>query len=130
MNNLSVKKLFAALMLILFTVSVCNAQTFERSPAPRQNKSIANKGPKKQKVVKVKGPKAAQKAQRKQAAKDRKLKNDYKKFVKNNQKRSIQIQTPEVQDRMKQNIKDANSNYKSKRKSSVTRTKTAAQKYR
>jgi len=130
MNNLSVKKLFAALMLILFTVSVCNAQTFERSPAPRQNKSIANKGPKKQKVVKVKGPKAAQKAQRKQAAKDRKLKNDYKKFVKNNQKRSIQIQTPEVQDRMKQNKKDIAARDKAKKKNNKSKTKRGAKKYK
>lgn len=130
MNSLSVRKLLVALLLVFFAASVCDAQTFERSPAPRQNKNIAHKGPLKQKQVKVKGPRAAQRAQKKQSAKDKKLDNDYKKFVRNNQKRSIQIQTPEVQTRMKQNIKDANSNYKSKKKSSASRTKTGSKKYR
>jgi hypothetical protein len=130
MNSLSFKKLLVALMLIFFTVSVCDAQTFERRAAPRQNKSIAHKGPLKQNAVKAKGPRAAQKVQKKQAAKDKKADNDYKKFVKNNQKRSIQIQTPEVQVRMKQNIQDANSNYKLKKKSSISRTKTGGRKYR
>jgi len=130
MNSLSVRKLLVALLLVSLTVSVCEAQTFERTPAPKQNRSIAHKGPLKQKEVKVKGPKAAQKAQKKQAAKDKKLDNDYKKFVKNNKKRSIQIQTPEVQERMKQNVKDANANYKSKKKGSAARTKTGSRKYR
>jgi len=130
MNSLSVKKILVALALVFFTVSVCDAQTFDRSPAPKQNRNIAHKGPIKQKEVKVKGPKAAQRAQKKQEAKDKKLKDDYKKFVKNNQKRSIQIQTPEVQERMKQNIKDANASYKSKKKSSASRTKTGGRKYK
>jgi poly-D-alanine transfer protein DltD len=74
-------------------------------------------------------PKAAKKARLKQAAKDKKLKKDYEKFVKNNQKRSIEIQTPEVQARMKQNQKDANSQYKAKKKNNSTRTRKAGRKY-
>jgi HD superfamily phosphohydrolase len=76
-----------------------------------------------------KEPKAAKKARLKQAAKDKKLKKDYEKFVKNNQKRSIEIQTPEVQARMKQNQKDANSQYKAKKKNNSTRTRKAGRKY-
>jgi len=75
-------------------------------------------------------PRAARKARLKQEAKDRQLKKDYEKFVKNNQKRSIEIQSPEVQERMKQNVKDANSKYKAKKKSNKSTTKRAARKYR
>ena len=74
-------------------------------------------------------PKAAKKARKKQEAKDKKLKKDYKDFVKNNQKRSIEIQTPVVQERMKQNVKDADSKYKSKKKNNASRTKKAGRKY-
>ena len=130
MNILKVKKLFLAALIILLNAAICEAQTFDRSPAPKQNKSIAGKGPLKQKTVKVKGPKAAEKAKKEQAAKKKKQDKDYDKFVRNNQKRSIEIQTPEVKERMKQNIKNANSNYKAKQKSSASRTKTGGRKYK
>jgi hypothetical protein len=75
-------------------------------------------------------PKAARKARIKQQKKDRQLKKDYEKFVENNQKRSIEIQTPKVQERMRQNLKNSNANYKAKKKSNAARTKKAGRKYR
>ncbi|MCU0473806.1 MAG: hypothetical protein MUC93_10645 [Bacteroidales bacterium] len=129
MNNLSGKKRLIFIMIFSFALVVCEAQTFERYGAPKQGRSAVKKGPLKSRVVNIKGPKSIEKAKKKQEANDRKLRNDYKKFVKSNQKRSIQIQTPEIQKRMKQNIKNANSSYKAKKKNSAIRTKEAGRKY-
>lgn len=74
-------------------------------------------------------PKAAKKARKKQEAKKKQQKKDYADFVKANQKRSVEIQTPEVQERMKQNLKDADSKYKNKKKVNTSRTKKAGKKY-
>jgi transcriptional regulator of nitric oxide reductase len=75
-------------------------------------------------------PRAVVRAKKKQEAKDRQLKKDYEKFVKDNKKRSFEIQTPEVQERMKQNQKDADAKYKAKKKANTAKTKRAAKKYK
>jgi hypothetical protein len=84
----------------------------------------------KQKKDRYYGPKSVKRTQKKQAANDRKLRKDYEGFVKSNQKRSIEIQTPEVKERMKQNIKNADASYKAKKKHNSYRTKQAGKKYR
>jgi len=129
MNNLSGKKLLILIIFFSFALVVCEAQTFERYGAPKQGRSAVKKGPVKSKEVKIPVLKSIEKARKKQEANDKKLKNDYRKFVKWNKKRSIQIQTPEVQKRMKQNIKNANSSYRTKKKNSAVRTKKAGRKY-
>ena len=60
----------------------------------------------KKKQVKVKEPRSVTKAKKKQEANERKLKKDYAASIKRSQKRTIEIQTPEVQARMKQNQND------------------------
>jgi transcriptional regulator of nitric oxide reductase len=117
-------------MLIFLISTTAEAQSKKRSSVPVQGRSAVDRAPKKSKKVKVNGPVSAKKAKKKQKANDKKLRNDYGKFVKENQKRSIQIQTPEVQNRMKQNIKNADSNYKAKKKNSAARTKKARRKYK
>lgn len=117
-------------VILSCSIAVCEAQSFDRPPAPRQNKRISARGPLKTKTVKVKGPKAAERAKKEQDAKDKKRKKDYEKYVSENQKRSIAIQTPEVQARMKNNIKDADTRYRAKKKRSTATTRRAANKYR
>lgn len=117
-------------MIFSLTSVLSEAQKSQRTPVPVQGRSAADRAPKKSKKVKLNGPVSAAKAKKMQEAKDKKLKKDYGKFVKGNQKRSIQIQTPEVQDRMKQNIKNANSNSKARKKNSAARTKKAGRKYK
>jgi hypothetical protein len=129
MKKLSFVKLLVFSLVLALSASVCEAQTFDRPPAPKQQKSASRK-PLKQKKTKVKGPKAAMKAQKAADKKEKKQDKDYAKFLKYNQKRSIEIQTPEVKARMKQNIKDANASYKAKKKSNSTRTRKAGKKYR
>jgi biopolymer transport protein ExbD len=130
MNNLSLKKLIIPVLIFSLAIPVCQAQSVNRPPVPKQQKSSANLGPKRQKRVKVQSPKSAGKSKKEQEVKKKKLKKDFSKYVKENQKRSIEIQTPEVKARMKQNIKDADTNYKVKHKNSAARTRRAARKYR
>jgi hypothetical protein len=130
MNNLPFKRLIISLLVLALAIPVCQAQSFSRPSAPRQLKS-SSKGPlKHKKTAKVKGPRAVEKSKKAQEAKQGKLKKDYGKYVKENQKRSIEIQSPEVKERMKQNIKNADASYKTKHKNSANRTRRAGKKYK
>ena len=82
------------------------------------------------KKAKLKRPVSAEKAQKKAEAKDKARRKDSAKYIEENRKRSIEIQTPEVQERMKQNVKDANARYKAKKKTTSSRTRKAGRKYR
>jgi long-subunit fatty acid transport protein len=81
------------------------------------------------KEAKVKEPRSVLKAKKQQEANDKKLKKDYEKSIRQSQKRTIDIQTPEVQARMKQNKKDSAVRDKAKKKKVKTGTKKAAKKY-
>lgn len=129
MNKMSLRKLFLFSLLILLPVSFCEAQTFDRPAAPKQQNSVSKK-PMKQKKDKVKGPKSVKKIQKKQDAKEKKQDKDYEKFVKYNKKRSYEIQTADVKERMKQNAKDSKARDKAKKKNNSTRTKQAGRKYK
>jgi hypothetical protein len=128
MNKLSFNKFLILSLIFSFTLAVCEAQSFDRSKAPRQQHH--HKGPLKSKTAKVKGTKSVEKAKKKQAAKDKKHDKDYEKFVRENKKHSLEIQTTKVKNRMKQNNKDANSSYKAKKKRNTAGTKTGRKKYR
>jgi hypothetical protein len=78
---------------------------------------------------KVKEPRKVIRAKRKQEANDRKLKREYADLNKKSQKRSIDIQTPEVQARMKQNRKDSAAKDKAKKKNIRRTTRSAGKKY-
>lgn len=84
----------------------------------------------KNRKTKIKKPMSVKKAQRLQAKKEKNLKRDYEKSIKENRKRSLEIQTPEVRERMKQNLKNANTRNKDKRKTNTSRTKKAKRKYK
>ena len=129
MNSLSIKKFLIFSLFFSLSVSVCQAQSFDRPPAHRlQNHS--RKGALRSKTIKVREPKAVEKAKNKAEAKEKKDKKAYAKSVKENQKHSIEIQTPEVKERMKQNIKNSNASYKAKKKNNLSRSKKSGRKYR
>jgi len=129
MNGLSLKKLLV-LSLIVFLTATGGAIQAYGGTGNREPQKSASKNPDRQKKGKIKRPGSAKKAQKKQAANDRKLKKDYEEFVKENRKRSVEIQTPEVRERMKQNVKNANASYKVKKKTNASRTRKAGRKYR
>lgn len=129
MNCISVRKILVFSLILVFSAAVSEAQSFDRPSSPKQHKSVSKKpaGKKKDKIF---GSRSVKRIQKKQDAKDKKLKKDYEDFVKANKKRSIEIQTPAVKERMKQNVKDADSKYKAKKKKAASSTKKARQKYR
>jgi DNA repair exonuclease SbcCD nuclease subunit len=75
-------------------------------------------------------PRYLRKAEREAAKLERKKKRDFNKAIKENLKRSMEIQTPEVRERMKQNRKEANKSARERRKQNKARTKAAARKFR
>jgi hypothetical protein len=126
MNNISMRKLFLLIFILLFAIGSCNAQIFHRSP----ERQLFGKTPGIKKEPKVKESRTVLRAKKKQEANDRKLKRDYDKSIRRSQKRTIDIQTPEVQKRMKQNKKDYTARDKEKRKNVKSNTKKAGKKYK
>ena len=126
MNNISMRKLFLLIFILLFAIGSCNAQIFHRSP----ERQLFGKTPGIKKEPKVKESRTVLRAKKKQEANDRKLKRDYDKSIRRSQKRTIDIQTPEVQKRMKQNKKDFSARDKEKRKNVKAATRRAGKKYK
>jgi hypothetical protein len=102
MNNLSIRKLFLILFLLTLAIGSSDGQLFHKNP----EKALFGKTVGRKKEAKVKEPRSVLRAKRKQEANDRRLKRNYDKSVKRSQKRTVDIQSPEVQARMKQNKKD------------------------
>jgi len=125
MNNISVRKFFLFLFFISLSIGSCNGQIFHKNPEKKLfSKTLGSK-----KEAKVKEPRSVLKAKRKQEANDRRLQKNYEKSVKRSQKRTVEIQTPEVQSRMKQNKKDITKRDKEKKKKTETGNKKAEKKY-
>lgn len=118
MKNMIEKVLVLLFVLIVFTAET-NAQAKRGIFGKSGNKTeISSK--------KTNSPGKAKKAQE---AKLKKQKKDYQNSIKDSRKRSIDIQTPEVQARMKKNNKNADANYRNKKKKSNSSTRKAARKY-
>lgn len=129
MNILSIRKILVLSLIFSFPVTVCEARSSDRSVTPGLLKSVPAM-PQSKKKGKVARPKSASRVQKEADKKEKQQEKNYAKFVKENQKRSIEIQTPEVKERMKENVKNANANYKAKKKNNAARSKKAGKKYR
>lgn len=123
MNKLYIKKIFLFLIVLFIAIGPANSQLFHKNP----EKQLFGKSHRKE--PKVKEPRYVLKAKKKQEANDRRLKKEYDKSVKQSQKRSIDIQSPEVQTRMKQNKKEYTSRDKNHKKKERANTKRAGKKY-
>lgn len=130
MNGLSIKKSVIFIIVIALTSPVFSENIMypDGNSSNRTEEAITYLVQKKK--AKVKKPGSAKKAQKKADAKEKKRDKDYADYVKESRKRAQEIQTPAVRERMKQNIKDSNANYKAKKKSETNRTKRGARKYR
>jgi len=126
MNNLSFRKCILFVLLFSLAIGSSNAQIFHKNP----EKQLLGKSHSSRKEPKVKEPRKVLKAKRKQEANDRRLEKNYEKSIKKSQKRTIDIQTPEVQARMKQNKKDTAVREKEKRKKVRASTQEAGKKYK
>ena len=130
MNNLYRRKFLFIVFALSLVIGSCNAQILHIGGSRNLEKGLFGKSLGKKKVVKVKEPRKVTKAKKKQEAKDKKLKKDSAKAVKRSQKRTIEIQTPEVQERMKQNRKNSDIRDKEKKKKVSAGTKKAGKKYK
>jgi hypothetical protein len=130
MNNLSIRKFFLFVFIVSLAIGTCNAQLFKKNVSRNAERGLFGKSLGNKKKVKVKEPRTVLKAKKKQEAKDKKLKRDNEKSVKRSQKRTVDIQTPEVQARMKQNQKDTITRDKAKKKKVKTSTRKAGKKYK
>lgn len=123
MNKLSFRKILFIFFVLFVAIGSANAQLFHKNP----EKQLFGKSHRKE--PKVKEPKTVLKAKKKQEANDRKLQKEYDKNVKRSQKRSVDIQTPEVQARMKQDKKEYTSRDKTHKRKLRAKTKRAGKKY-
>lgn len=129
MNILSIRKILLLSLIFSLPVTVCEARSPEKSVSPGLFESLPAM-PQSKKKGKVSRPKSAKQVQKDAEKKEKQQDKNYAKYVKENQKRSIEIQSPEVKERMKQNVKNANANYKAKKKNNAARSKKAGKKYR
>ncbi len=129
MSKLSIKQLIIFLLIFSLGATVCNGQTSTRGRNPEKALFTKNRL-QKSKEVKVKESPKVTKAKKAQEEKQEKLKKDYNNSVKQSKKRFYKIQTPEVQARMKQNVKDISVREKAKKKKTTAATKKAGKKYK
>jgi hypothetical protein len=126
MNNIILKRVSLLLFLISTTIGSSNAQIFHKNP----DKELFGKTSVNKKAAKVKEPKSVVRSKKKQEANKRRLDRIYEKAIRRSQKRSFDIQTPEVQARMKQNKKEYKARDKEKKKKMKAGTKRAGDKYK
>lgn len=130
MNRVSFRHLLAFLFIFTIGISVCDAQTRGNRGGKPPGKGIfglfsGNKG-----GSKISKPKSVKAVQKEQAKKKKKDDEEYAKSIKESQKRTVEIQTPDVQARMKQNQKDVTDREKIKKKRISSATKKGARKYK
>jgi len=128
MKNHQIKKLILVLLIISLSFSVCEAQ---KSKGKLNNperalfgKSLNNK------TVKYKESPSVLRAKKKQAANEKKYKKAYEAYIKEQQKRALKIQSPEVQARMINNRKEADLKYKEKKKRNKQAARKTGKKYK
>lgn len=124
MSNLSGKKLLIILIIVL-TASSCSPLFHKNHERHIFGKTHLNR-----KEAKIKEPRRVKSAKKKQEKNERKQKKEYKKSVKQTQQRSLDIQTPEVRERMKQNKKNTVIRDRSKKKKDKANSKRASNKYK
>lgn len=124
------KKFFIILFILSVTMIPGYSQVLQKNISRKADNGLAPKSVSKKKGRGVKAPGSVSGAKEKQEANDRKLKKDYEKSVKESQKRTVDIQTPEVRARMKQNKKETAARERIKKKKTNTSTRKAGKKYK
>jgi hypothetical protein len=128
MRNFPVTKIVLLTILFCITISACEAQKYKRSIRNPERalfgKSLNTKD------VKYREAPSIVKAKKKQAANKEKIKKEYAVTVKENRKRAIKIQSPEVKERMIDNRKQSDLNYKNKKKKMEKSSRRTGKKYK
>jgi hypothetical protein len=130
MNYLYLRRFLLYVILVLSLVGTSNAQTSFKSRYKNPGKALFGKSTGGNKEVKVKEPGSVSKAKRKQEKNEKRLKKESAEYIEQSRQRAYDIQSPEVQARMKQNQKDTAQRDKEKKKKAKESTKKAGKKYR
>jgi hypothetical protein len=121
------------LLLIMLTVfsAASDAQFFRRNAPKKAERSLFRKNSVKgiKKEAKVREPRKVTKAKREQEERQAKIKKDYARAVEDKKKRVVEIQSPEVQERMKQNKKNTDLSYRERKKNKASATRKGRRKY-
>jgi hypothetical protein len=129
MNCLYMRRFLLFLFFTSFIIGSCNAQFSHKTSSKNVEKGLFGKTIGTKKKVNLKEPRSVVKARNKQEANEKKLKKEYAQSIKRSQERTVSIQTPEVQARMKQNQKDTTARDKEKKKKTKAGMKKAGRKY-
>jgi hypothetical protein len=129
MRGLFVRQLMVFILVSIVGIAACGAQTPDRAPKP-EKKGLFGLFSGKKSSGKVQSPKSVSATKKEQEKKKKKENEDWAKSVKESQKRSVNIQTPDVQERMKKNEKEIKEREKTKKKKTASQTKKAGRKYK
>ena len=129
MNNIHMRKFLFFIFILVLATGSANSQIFRKNVLKSTEKDLFGKSNGSSKSAKIKEPRKVSKSKKQQEAKERKRKKDYAKSIKKSQKRTIEIQSPDVQIRMKQNQKDLTSRDKIRKKKVKSGTRKAGKKY-
>jgi hypothetical protein len=128
MNYLYVRGFILYIFFAICVIGTSNAQSSFKSASKNPDKALFGKSAGR-KSPKNKDPRSVGKAKRKQEKNEKRLKKESAEYIKQSKKRAYDIQSPEVQARMKQNEKDTAQRNKEKKKKSKSSTRKAAKKY-
>jgi hypothetical protein len=130
MKRLSLSRLIVSMLIITAGLLICDTiSAQDRAPKP-EKKGLFGLFSGKKSNGKVTKPQTASQVQKEQAKKKKQEDADYAKSLKASQKRTYEIQTPEVKARMKQNEKEVAEREKAKKKKTSASTKKAGRKYK
>lgn len=126
MKQLAFHRIILIILVMIVVCTSCNSRLFSRMQVRKAERSMSGSERSSRRIIE---PKAARKAKEKQEKNQKKLKADYYKSINKSKKRTIDIQTPEVQERMKQDIRDIKKRDKTVKKRSGNVTHRGAKKY-
>ena len=132
MNYLYKRRFILFLVLTFIFAGTCNAEfsvVSQKTSSGKVEKRLFGSTKRSKKKAGSNESGNVHKAKKKQEANQQKLKNEYAKSVEMSQKRTVDIQTPEVQARMKKDKKAAISRDRTKKKKVRVNTRSAAKKY-
>ncbi len=130
MNYLYIRKPLLLVLFTLFILGTGNAQSSDNRRPKSLEKGFFGKSSGKNKKIKAREPRKVLDAKKKQETNEKKLKKEYAEVVKKSQQRAFDIQTPEVQARMKQNKKDTEVRHKERLRRTKSGSREAARKYK
>jgi len=138
MNNCKPVKMNKKLIVFIFMLAFfvfwpamdCEGQIFRPDYSSRPDKAIFGKSLKRKKQATVKEPRAVTRARKKQEENEKRQDREYEEFVRNNRNRSLEIQEPQVRDRMIANRAESDYRYKVKKKKISERNRKTGRKYR